>query len=330
MELTIIVAIYNVEAYLEKCLRSLKEQSYKDFKVLCVNDGSTDESPLIIDKFVNKDRRFIKLDKPNGGLSDARNYGLKFVETKYVMFLDGDDYFESEMIEICINNMNRDNLDMFVFSFNIISNYNNSTEEKNMKIGNGVYNLETKPEILAYTPNAAWNKCYKTSLFIDNKIEYPFGYRHQDLGTTPKLIYLSKRIGYLNKPLYNYIEDRPNNITTQVDRKLYHIIDMSKEIVDYYNNHGVGNKYRFELSYLVNANFIQSLRKVVTINDKIFVNKFIDDVFKYKKNNLSKVLKYDLVNVKSDYIYQHKFLLKAYYLYRNIRKRNKKVKLNEK
>jgi len=318
-KLTIIVPIYNVYEYLERTLNTLLNQTSKDFDVLCVNDGSTDKSPEIIDEFVKKDARFKKLDKINGGLSDARNYGLKYVDTKYVMFLDGDDYFEPELVEACLKYMEKDNLDMFVYAFNKINLETNEIEESNMNIEDGVYNLRDNPELLAYTPNAAWNKCYKTSLFKDNGIEYPFGYRHQDLGTTPKLLYLAQRIGYLNKPLYNYIEDRPNNITTQVDNKLYHIIDISKEVVDYYKDMGIYDKYKQELSYLINRNFIQSLRKAVTLKDNQFVNKFIDDVFKFKKNSLSYPLKYEVIDAKTDYVYQHKNILKLYYKYKTLR-----------
>lgn len=319
MKLTIVVPIYNINGYLDKCLNSLTKQTYKEFDVLCVNDGSTDNSAKIIDKYTKKDKRFKRIDKKNGGLSDARNYALKTVKTKYVMFIDGDDYVEPDLVKTCIEHMENDNLDIFVFAYNQILLETNEKEIIKIGIDDGTYNIIDSPELLAYTPNAAWNKCYKTSLFVDNKIEYPFGYRYEDLGTTPKLLLEADRIGYLNKPLYNYIIDRPNNITSQIDEKMYHLLDISKSIVDYYNAKGVYRKYRFELSYLINRNLIQSLRKVVTMKNKKFVFKFIDDVFDFRKENLSISLKYEQIEYKSDYIYQSRLLSKLYYRYKQFK-----------
>jgi len=322
-KLTIVVPIYNIEKYLNRCLTSLVNQTSKEFEVLCVNDGTKDNSIDIIDEFVKKDSRFKRLDKPNGGLSDARNYGLKHVDTKYVMFIDGDDYVEPYLVETCLKHMENDDLDMFVFAYNQTVLEKDTKEIIKMEIDDGVYCLEDAPRILAYTPNAAWNKCYKTSLFKDNGIEYPVGYIQEDLGTTAKLIHAAKRIGYSNNPLYNYIIDRPDNITSKIDKRIYHVLDMSKEIIDYYKKNNIYKKYKYELSYLVNRNLIQSLRKAVTSNDKEFVNDFIDTAYKFRKDNIPTSLKYEQIDVKGDYIYQSKLLTKLFYKYRLLFKKNK-------
>ena len=96
---SIIVAIYNIEDYLKKCLDSLRVQTFSDITVYCVNDGSKDGSKKIIEEFCAMDSRFVLVDKPNGGLSDARNYALKDVTSKYVMFIDGDDFVQPDMVE---------------------------------------------------------------------------------------------------------------------------------------------------------------------------------------------------------------------------------------
>ena len=319
-ELTIIVAIYNVEEYLDRCLSTLRDQTVKDYEVFCVNDGSTDGCRDIILRYVNEDSRFKLLDKENGGLSDARKFGLERCQTKYVTFIDGDDFVEKDLVEKSLVKMKEDDLDMLVFAFKQYYLETDTDEINSLRIKEGVYNLRENKEILAYTPNAAWNKIYKTSLFKDNDIEYPFGYRHQDLGTTPKLLLRSDRVGYLNVPLYNYFVDRPNNITTQIDRKLYHIIDMSKEVMDYYIKEGVFDEYVDEFEYLVKRNFIQSLRKAMNLKDKNFVNSFIDDVFavcdKYFKNSTHK---YVIAEEDGDEVYLSKIKCKAYYMYRRLR-----------
>ena len=90
--ISIVVPIYNVENYLERCLKSIKSQTFRDFEVLCVNDGSTDNSQLIIDDFVKSDERFKSFIKEKGGLSDARNYGLIRSKADYIMFFDSYDF----------------------------------------------------------------------------------------------------------------------------------------------------------------------------------------------------------------------------------------------
>ena len=319
-ELTIIVAIYNVEDYLDRCLSSLRDQTVRDYEVLCVNDGSTDGSRDIIMKYVNSDSRFKVLDKDNGGLSDARNFGLERCDSEYVGFIDGDDFVEKDYVEKAMNRIREDGSDMVVFAFKQYYLENGTEETASLRIPEGVYSLRDRKELLAYTPNAAWNKIYKTALFKDNGIEYPFGYRHQDLGTTAKLMLKSDRISYLNEPLYNYLVDRPNNITTQIDKKLYHIIDMSREIMDYYKQEGVFEEYVDEFEYLIRRNFIQSLRKAVQLRDRAFVNGFIDDIFKvtaeYFKNATHK---YELVEEEGDDVYLSKAKCKAYYLLKRLR-----------
>lgn len=314
----IVVPIYNVEEYLERNLESLKNQTYQDIRVLCINDGSTDNSQAVIDRFAASDKRFESYDKVNGGLSDARNYGLKYVNSEYVMFIDSDDFCEPTMVEESLNAIEENHADMVVFGYNQYYTETNQKEEIKLGVERGVYSLKENHSILAYTPNAAWNKLYRTKLFIDNDIHYPFGYRHQDLGTTAKLMYLSNKIVYIDKPLYNYLIDRPNNITRQIDNKIYHIIDMSKEILDYYRTHNVYDDYYDELNYLIERNLIVALRKSVKLKDKKFVFKFIDDVFAFKKEYFNrKNQKYEIKSVKDDVIYMNKILLKIYYIYKN-------------
>lgn len=317
-KLTFIVPIYNVENYVYKCLESIQNQTEKDFEVFCVNDGSTDKSRDIILEFVNKDSRFKLLDKENGGLSDARNFGLKQVKTEYISFIDGDDFIEKDFVEKTINIVEKESLDILVFGYNQFYLEKDLKEENKLRIKEGIYSLKENPEILAYTPNAAWNKIYRTSLFKENNIEYPFGYRHQDLGTTAKLFLKANRIGFINVCLYNYLTDRPNNITTQIDKKLYHIIDMSNEIINYYKENNAFDEYQEELRYLVTRNFISSLRKAVTLMDRKFVYQFIDDIFNCLETFKDTEGTYRIKEVYNDFIYTNKSLLKTYYALKHL------------
>lgn len=315
---TIVVPIYNVYNYLERNLESLRNQTYKDIRILCINDYSEDKSQEIVNKYVEIDDRFSSYIKPNGGLSDSRNYGLNKVETKYVMFIDSDDFVEKTMVEDCLNMIQEHNLDMVCFAYNQYYVESNKYEFISNSIKDGIYNLKDNPEILAYTSNSAWSKMYKTSLFKENNIEYPFGYRHQDLGTTAKLLYKANKIGYINKPLYNYLVDRPNNITSLIDNKAYHILDMLIEICDYYKEQKVFDLYHDELKYLSEININQSLRKIVKLKDKKFVYKMIDQIFDFKEEYFKTSNKYVIEISSKDKVYYDRKLCKAYYMYKRM------------
>lgn len=322
-KVSVVVPIYNVEGYLKKNLQSLHTQTYSDFEVLCINDGSSDNSPAIIDEYVKKDRRFIGYTKTNGGLSDARNYGMVRAKGEYIMFIDGDDFCEANMLEECVKAMDKDDLDILVFAYNQYYLEKNTKEFIGLEIEDKITSLQEDKSILAKTPNAAWNKMYKKRLFVDNDITYPFGYRHQDLGTTAKLMYYAKRIGYTNKAYYNYLIDRPNNITKAIDEKIYHIIDMCKEIVEFYLQKDYFEQVEDELQYLVNINFIQSLKKAMKLKDKEFVYGFIDDVFDFKEHYFkSKLKKYNCLEQRSYIVYMHRNLCKMYYIYCQWRSKN--------
>ena len=116
-QLTIVLPYYNVGDYIDRCLNSLLNQTNPDFEVFCVNDGSKDHSDEIVKKYGELDLRFKRLVKQNGGLSDARNFGLKDVTTKYVMFLDSDDFFEPDLVELCLNKMENEQCDLVIYNY---------------------------------------------------------------------------------------------------------------------------------------------------------------------------------------------------------------------
>ncbi len=311
-KLSVIVPMYNIENYIEKCLLSIQNQTFRDYICYVVCDGSKDGSLVIAKKF-EADEHFVVLEKENGGLSDARNYGLKYVDSEYVMFIDGDDFLENNCFETCVLQMENKNLDIFIFGYNQYYTETKKKEVIHLGVNDGVYCLKDNKDLLFKTPNAAWNKIYKTSLFKENNIGYPLNSRYEDLGTTAKLLYLAKTIGYQDIPLYNYLIDRPNNISTQIDEKLYHIFDMSKEIIDFYHKEGAFEDYQNELAVLIKRNIISALRKVVTIRDKNFVNSFIDHAFDFEDMYLPKKNIYQIENVKDDKVYLNRLLCKTYY-----------------
>jgi glycosyltransferase involved in cell wall biosynthesis len=322
-QVSVVVPIYNVESYLQRSLDSLMKQTYHDFEVLCINDGSTDASAKIIQQFVDCDTRFKRHDKENGGLSDARNYGLKRVTSKFVMFLDSDDFYELDMLEKAMTRMVQDQLDCVIFDYNQYFDETNLKEQIHLPFdATQTYDPRVHKSLFAYVNNAAWNKVYRTDLFKVNNIEYPFGYRHQDLGTTFRYLTFCERVGFIHEPLYNYLADRPNNITQQVDTKIDHILDMVQLNLDFFKSKHIFDVYYEELKYLSVINLMYSFRKLTQFTDRRFVFEFIDRTFDLIKSNFPDYpkSKYPIQNVPNARIYLSRRNLKAYYVYASIRR----------
>ena len=173
-KVSIVVAVYNVEKYVSKCIESILKQTFTDFELLLVNDGSKDSSLSILKEYALKDSRIDIIDKPNGGLSDARNTGMRKAQGKYIYFVDGDDFIEETLVEKCVNKLEETDSDMVMFD---IYQYYLETGKKEI-IANPfdedkIYSIFDTPELLTNIKNCAWNKMYKLSLFKDNDIEYP-------------------------------------------------------------------------------------------------------------------------------------------------------------
>ncbi|HET6784705.1 MAG TPA: glycosyltransferase family 2 protein [Erysipelotrichaceae bacterium] len=328
-KVTIVLPYYNVGDYIDKCLNSLRNQSYLDFEVFCVNDGSKDHSDDIVQKYVTQDNRFRRFVKTNGGLSDARNFGLKYVESEFVMFLDSDDYFEFDLLENCVNKMIDETCDLVVFDYNQLFIRENRKELIRERFDeNRIFNPKNDKELVAYLSNAAWNKIYRTQIFKMNKIEYPTGYRYEDLGTTFRYLTYCDRVGFINRPLANYLIDRPNNISGSSDIKIKDILIMVRMNIKFYKEHSLFNDYFEELKYLSAINCLNMLRKVPTMDNLKFVYEFIDETFRTLTETFNDFpkCKYSLMDLPQSSIYFNKTKLKLYVYYKYVLRRIKRIK----
>ena len=318
-ELTIIVPVYGVEDYLAKCLDSLINQTVLKHKIFAVNDGTKDNCQEIIEEYEKKYPNIVKgFIKENGGLSDARNYGLKYVDTPYVMFIDADDYVENNMVEICLNKI-KEGYDIVTFNYYQHHVVDNTFEVISHKINSGGYSMNENKEILAFTSNAAWNKIYKTSLFFDNNIRYPKGLLYEDLGTTPILLHCADRIYFINEPLYHYLVDRPNNITRLVNEKVFDLFTVMKIVIDYYKSIDKFNEYESELYYLFKSNLVDNMRKIVLSKDCKFTNRFIDAAFDMEEKYFKHAnRKYEIKLKGTDVVYLNRLAAKTYSSFRKI------------
>jgi len=238
---SIIVPIYNVEKYLEKCLNSLVEQNYEDYEIILVNDGSTDRSIEIIKKYSKKYKDLIKtFTKENGGLSSARNYGIKKATKEFLLFVDSDDYINKNTLKILNDNLKKKDSDILVFNYNAIyNNYQTKINSYNENI------IDNKKRFIVGIPSAC-NKVIKKDIFINNKIEFIKGIYYEDLATIPTLVNYTDKIDFINEALYNY-NVRNNSIT---NKKIYNEKMESIFIALENIENNLYKRYKDEVEYL--------------------------------------------------------------------------------
>ncbi len=260
-KVSVIVPVYNVEKYIDKCLKSLVNQTLSDIEIIVVNDGSTDNSETIIKQYLEKYQNKIKyVTKQNGGLSDARNYGMKFATGEYIAFLDSDDYVDNTIYEKMYNKATEEQCDFVECDF--IWKYS----KKEIKDCGEIYN--NKHEMLEKARVVAWNKLIKRELLINNKIEFPKGLRYEDIEFFYKLLPHINKCGFVKEFLIYYVQ-RENSIVNTQNERTKEIFTVFDNVINYYKENGYYEDYKTELEYTYTRILLcSSFKRIVKIKDK--------------------------------------------------------------
>lgn len=232
---TIVVPVYKVEKYIDKCVNSILNQTYKNLEIILVDDGSPDNCGQICDNYEQKDNRIKVIHKENGGLSDARNAGIDIASGKYISFIDSDDYIDNQYIEILYNAIIKDKSDMAISSHKVI--YDTGAVLEKATGEESVLDSKEVLKRILYDDGidlSAWAKLYKMELF--KEIRYPKGRLFEDAATTYKLVDKSEKISVVSKSKYNYVI-RGNSITNlNFSEKKMDLITSTKEMCEYVRN----------------------------------------------------------------------------------------------
>lgn len=215
---SIIVPIYKVEKYLHKCVNSLVNQTYKDIEIVLVDDGSPDNCPQICDEYAAKDKRIKVIHKKNGGLSDARNVGLKNCTGGYVFFVDSDDYIDLDACERLLPFIEK-GCDVIVTD-GIPEGGNHNLihfKERDEKVYSGIDYIK-KAIIKENMPMAAWLYVYRREYLIENSLQFKKGILHEDEQFTPRAILKAQTVINSGIAYYHYVI-REGSITTQPDKR---------------------------------------------------------------------------------------------------------------
>lgn len=308
-KLSIIVPVYGVEKYIDKCLNSLVKQSLKEIEIIVVNDGTKDNSQKIIDKYVKKYPDKIKsYIKENGGQGSARNYGLKKATGEYIGYVDSDDFVEKDMYKKLYNKAKENNYDIVV-----CGNYNVSEDYQNKNIDAFINNYNTDLENIFFGKMAVWNKIYKRDILIKNKLEFKEKVWYEDLAFTLKAIMNSNTFAFIDEPLYDYLIREGSTMNNSNVKRNLEILDAFNDILSYIQ-HNKKEEYFSKIEFLaIDHIYISAIVRVLKAeaDDKVkreTINKLIDYMNKkfpnYKNNKyintLSKNRKiiYKLINIK--------------------------------
>ncbi|MBE6504814.1 MAG: glycosyltransferase family 2 protein [Methanobrevibacter sp.] len=278
VKISIVLPVYNVANYLRKCLDSLVNQTFEDFEVICVNDGSTDLSLGILEGYSLTDSRFKIITQENQGLSGARNTGIQHVQGDYILFVDSDDWLEETALEQLYEHVEGFNSDITMFKFKY---YNENSSEfsegpfTNLEIidpsfytGNFFY-MDVL-DIIFKISHAPFNKLYKTSFLKDIDAQFLHGSYYEDLEFFYKVFLKAKKVSVLPEYLY-YYRIRDHSISTSGDEGSFDIFNILELTKQYFIDASVYNQIKQDwlMFTIVNLKFVY-----LRLNEK-FKNQFI-------------------------------------------------------
>ena len=233
-KISVIIPVYNTEKYIEKCLESLENQSMKDFEVIIVNDGSKDNSKNVIKNYIQSSKLNIKyLEKENGGLASARNYGVERATGKYLSFLDSDDYLDKDTFSLLEKYID-DEVDLIKFKMKTVDENENIIE----KIDGPVFSVCSGEEgygklcTLDKYMDPACIYLYRKEFFVENNFKYKLRY-HEDFGLTSLIIVQAKTFVSTEYFCYNYLQTEESLTRSKDDSKN---IDRAKDMLSHYDN----------------------------------------------------------------------------------------------
>ena len=262
VKVSIIVPFYNVEKYIEKCLTSLVNQTLEEIEIILVNDGSKDESIKVAKDFEQKYPAKIRYyEKPNGGLGDARNFGIKFAKGEYIAFLDSDDYVEPTMYEEMYEMAIKEKSDMVECDF--------WWEYPNKKKDDRGVEYKNQNDMLLKARVVAWNKLIKKDIYEKHpEARFAVGLRYEDVEGFYKILPYINKVSFIRKPFIHYVQ-RNNSISNTQNKKNEEMFIVLDNVLNYYKEKNIYEKFEKELEYTYTRYLLcSSLKRISKIQEK--------------------------------------------------------------
>lgn len=297
--ISVILPIYNVENYLQKCMESLFAQTYKNLEFIMVDDGSADKCAKLVENYLTRDSRVVVYHKENGGLSDARNYGIVRAKGEFITCVDPDDYVDCDYVEYLYKILKKYQTRMSIAQHRV--RYDNGEVRDNGVLGDEKIETEKCLERMLYhdvIDTSAWGKLYHRSLF--ESIRYPKGMLFEDIGTTYALMMQCDKIavGYQSK--YTYVFHNNSIVNGSFSIKKLDLLEMTdkmaKEVTERFprlENAVLRRQVyaRFStLNQMINTNDYKKQKKEIIAYIKKYRWRVIKDPFAPKRDKLAIVL----------------------------------------
>lgn len=268
IKVSIVVPVYNMQAYLEACLDSLVHQTLKDIEIIIVNDGSTDGSIQIINDFKKQYPTLIRVfEKENGGQATARNLGIRMSQGQYVGFVDADDVVDHRMYEMLYQRAIKEDCDLVECNYRFLMVAGN--EERELRPYGHVRQYKSNKDMFLNPLVSPWNKLYRGSILRDNELDFPEGYIYEDTS------FFIKVIPYLHK--WSYVDEkfvshylRPNStMTAKKSRRVGNIFPVLEDMLLFYEQKGFKKQYETELEYFTAKILLcSSMERIADITQK--------------------------------------------------------------
>lgn len=285
VKVSVIVPVYNTEKFLGKCLESIVQQTLNEIEIIIINDGSTDNSQEIINKYkLIYDKKIKVILKENEGQAIARNIGMELASGEYIGFIDSDDFIEPDMFEKMYEEAKIKNADMVMCHYRYLLNEDNQIKE--LKKYSVVKDVDHVKELFLNPLVSPWNKIYKNSIIKDSGVKFPPNLIYEDTAFYINIIPYLNNIAFIPKEYVTHMLRRGSTVNRVQNPRVGDMLEILAKIVEFYKANGFWNEYKEELEYFcVKILLCSSLKRVAILNDKDIKNNLIDKSIEFINNN---------------------------------------------
>lgn len=269
IKISVIIPVYNVEQYLEKCIESVLQQKYDNYEIILVDDGATDDSGKICEGYGEKFPEKIRvIHQENKGLGGARNTGIEQAEGDYLFFVDSDDYIEQGCFEKLNQVICTYHADMVIFNMKTVDTEGNMIRRSSLDLPEGVFTLAQVPKLM-FVQTSAWGKLYHRNLFLETGIRFPERKWFEDIWVAYGLFVSAQRIVKCDDVLYNYVMRSGSIMNSKKIERNVEILEAYDAVQSFLTRKKLYEQYREEMEYIVTNNaFIGGSIRVLLVDQK--------------------------------------------------------------
>lgn len=322
-KISVIVPVYNVEKYLNRCIDSILAQTFTDFELILVDDGSPDNCGKICDEYAEKDERIHVIHKENGGLSDARNVGIDWAFAKsnseWITFIDSDDWIHPRYLETLYDAVKSTGCEISICAYEETTGGNPEVDESQLE----AEIVNTEDFFCEHNVNAVIAVCklYKKEDFKD--IRYPVGKLHEDEYTTYKILFKYEKIAFANQPLYYYYTNSESIMRSEWTPKRMDSIEAIENQANFFSLNNYQKAFEYSIKYLLN-NLAKHYKIIVNNNNSEQKKQYLPEI----KSKITRYLKFAEdrgISIFSDYIYIYELVypkrMKLYWYWQAVKRK---------